>query len=137
MKLALIVNDVASVNVDAGLAVGAGAAHKAMRKLQGGCICCTLREDLLEQIQELAASGRYDALVIEATGLAEPLPIAEAFTFSPLNQAHLPPLQSHARLDSMVCLVDMSAWDQCMDSSGMCRATVVRHRLAGHAKSRF
>ncbi|MDF6710410.1 GTP-binding protein, partial [Escherichia coli] len=87
-RVAVIVNDLSDVNIDAQL-VGDGTATSAqlsrtderMVELSNGCICCTLREDLLDEIARLAREDRFDYLLIESTGVAEPLPIAETFTF--------------------------------------------------------
>ncbi len=77
-KVAVIVNDMSEVNIDAEL-VGKGGANlsrteETLVEMSNGCICCTLRDDLLKEVQRLAADGRYDYLLIELTGIAEPLP---------------------------------------------------------------
>ncbi len=107
LRVALIVNDMAEVNIDAAL-VGQGAAAVAQRgekivELSNGCICCTLREDLLIEVARLAKEGRFDYLVIESTGIAEPLPVAETFTFAAEDGVSLNDI---ARLDTMVTVVD-------------------------------
>jgi G3E family GTPase len=109
-RVAVIVNDLSDVNIDAQL-VGDGTATSAqlsrtderMVELSNGCICCTLREDLLEEIARLAREDRFDYLLIESTGVAEPLPIAETFTFED-EQGDV--LSDLARLDTMVTVVD-------------------------------
>ena len=109
LRVALIVNDVASVNIDAKLIKDSSArldiGKEKMVELQNGCICCTLREDILEQISELAADEKYDYLIIEATGVAEPLPIAQTFAFADRKGNTL---SSVARLDTCVTVVDVS-----------------------------
>src|SRR5690606_26033801 len=83
--VAVIVNDMSEVNIDADLIRdgGAGLSHtqESLVELTNGCICCTLREDLLNEVRRLALEGRFDCLLIEATGIAEPLPVAATFSF--------------------------------------------------------
>ncbi|MCL5051032.1 MAG: zinc metallochaperone GTPase ZigA [Firmicutes bacterium] len=106
LKIALIVNDMSELNIDADSLkqdVELRRADEKLIELSNGCICCTLREDLLTEVSELANSGRYDYLIIESTGISEPLPVAETFTFEDEQGQSL----SHvARLDTMVTLVD-------------------------------
>jgi G3E family GTPase len=106
-RVALIVNDMSEVNIDVALVKGGGAAlNRAEEKLvemSNGCICCTLREDLLKEVAGLAREGRFDQLVIESTGISEPLPVAETFTFADEEGRGLSDL---ARLDTMVTVVD-------------------------------
>merc|ERR1719242_1712973 len=84
LKIAMIVNDMASINIDADRARLVQREAK-MVQMQNGCICCTLREDLLLEIKKLAEEGKFDYLLIESTGVSEPLPVAETFTFGQLN----------------------------------------------------
>ncbi len=108
LKVAMIVNDMAEVNIDAQL-VAAGQGPNTLRTaermvtLSNGCICCTLRGDLLEAVNEIAASGQFDTLIIEGTGVAEPMPIATTFEFR--DEAGMS-LSDCARLDCMVTVVD-------------------------------
>ncbi len=105
-RVAVIVNDMSEVNIDAQLVSDAVTLTRGEEKLvefSNGCICCTLREDLLEEVGELARSGRFDYLVIESTGIAEPLPVAETFTFRAEDGVSLSDV---ARLDTMVTVVD-------------------------------
>lgn len=109
-RIAVIVNDMSEVNIDASLVRNGGAAlsrtDEKLVEMSNGCICCTLREDLLLEVNQLAKEGRFDQLVIESTGISEPLPIAETFTFADDDGESL----SHiARLDTMVTVVD--AWN--------------------------
>ena len=107
LKVAVIVNDMSEVNIDGALVkTGAAALSRTDEKLvemSNGCICCTLREDLLKEIARLAAEGRFDYLLIESTGVSEPLPVAETFTFE--DESGLS-LSEVARLDTMVTVVD-------------------------------
>ncbi|XUW88451.1 GTP-binding protein [Burkholderia sp. M6-3] len=106
LRVAAIVNDLAAVNIDATLVRDAAAlSHKEAKlvELSNGCICCTRRDDLLVEIKRLAAEKRFDAILIESTGVAEPMPIAETFTFLDDDGASLSDV---ARLDTMVTVVD-------------------------------
>ena len=106
-KVAVIVNDMSEVNIDAALIKREGAAfnnsEEKLIEMSNGCICCTLREDLLLEVAGLAREGRFDQLVIESTGISEPLPVAETFTFTDEQGRSLNDL---ARLDTMVTVVD-------------------------------
>lgn len=106
-RIALIVNDMSELNIDAKLVKAGGAAlrqvDEKLIEMSNGCICCTLREDLLIEVARLAREGRFDNLVIESTGISEPLPVAETFTFRDEEGVSLSDL---ARLDTMVTVVD-------------------------------
>ena len=105
-RVAVIVNDMSEVNIDAALVKNEVQLNRGQEKLvemSNGCICCTLREDLLTEVSQLAKEGRFDYLVIESTGIAEPLPIAETFTFRDEQGLSLSDV---ARLDTMVTVVD-------------------------------
>ncbi|MFY7875957.1 MAG: GTP-binding protein [Pirellula sp.] len=106
LKVAVIVNDMSEINVDAAIIRGETALSRTEEKLvemTNGCICCTLREDLLIEVQRLAADGRFDYLLIESTGISEPMPVAETFTFTDEEGRSL---STVAELDSLVTLVD-------------------------------
>ncbi|MBY0440298.1 MAG: GTP-binding protein, partial [Burkholderiales bacterium] len=106
-RVAVIVNDMSEVNIDAQLVRDGGAqlsrAEEKLVEMSNGCICCTLREDLLVEIAKLAGEGRFDYLLIESTGISEPLPVAETFTFRGEDGRSLGDV---ARLDTMVTVVD-------------------------------
>ncbi|WP_454665666.1 zinc metallochaperone GTPase ZigA [Acinetobacter calcoaceticus] len=106
-RIAVIVNDMSEVNIDAALVREGGAelsrTDEKLVEMSNGCICCTLREDLLVEVKRLADEGRFDQLVIESTGISEPLPVAETFTFADENGNSL---NEFARLDTMVTVVD-------------------------------
>lgn len=110
-RVAVIVNDMSAVNIDAQLVRGGGAAlhrtEERLIELTNGCICCTLREDLLVEVAKLAHEGRFDYLLIESTGISEPLPVAETFTFA--DDAGVS-LGDVARLDTLVTVVDAGAF---------------------------
>lgn len=108
-RVAVIVNDMSEVNVDAQLVVrgGAGLETESLVELQNGCICCTLRDELLREVVALAKQGSFDALLIESTGISEPLPVAQTFTFTDEDGTSLEAL---ARLDTMVTVVDASSF---------------------------
>ena len=104
-RVAVIVNDMSEVNIDAAL-VDKEVQLRADEKLvemSNGCICCTLREDLLVEVSRLAKDGRFDYRVIESTGISEPLPVAETFTFRDEEDTSLSDI---ADLDTMVTVVD-------------------------------
>ncbi|MCS6870349.1 MAG: zinc metallochaperone GTPase ZigA [Anaerolineae bacterium] len=107
MRVAVIVNDMSEINIDAQLVRNGGAmlsrTEERLVEMTNGCICCTLREDLLQEVSRLAHEGRFDYLLIESSGISEPLPVAETFTFEDSTGYAL----SHfARLDTMVTVVD-------------------------------
>ncbi|MGV2871950.1 zinc metallochaperone GTPase ZigA [Colwellia sp. E150_009] len=105
-KVAVIVNDMSELNIDASLVKSEVSLNRSDEKLvemSNGCICCTLREDLLLEVNKLAKEGRFDYLVIESTGISEPLPVAETFTFADENGISLSDI---ATLDTMVTVVD-------------------------------
>lgn len=105
-RVAVIVNDMSEVNIDADLVRDGAELNRAEEKLvemTNGCICCTLRDDLLQGVRKLAEEGRFDYLLIEGTGIAEPLPVAATFDFRDENGDSLSDV---ARLDTMVTVVD-------------------------------
>ena len=112
LRVAVIVNDMSEVNIDAQLVAGGPRGTAAPRlsrteeklvEMSNGCICCTLREDLLQEVARLAREGRFDYLLVESTGISEPLPVAETFTFTDEAGESLANL---ARLDTLVTVVD-------------------------------
>ena len=106
LRVAVIVNDMSEINIDGQEVqrdVSLNRAEERLVEMSNGCICCTLREDLLEEVAKLAAEGRFDYLLIESTGISEPLPVAETFTFRDEQGQSLADL---ARLDTMVTVVD-------------------------------
>ena len=108
-RIAVIVNDMSEVNIDAELVRQDGGltrTDETLVEMTNGCICCTLREDLLVEVRKLASSGRFDALVIESTGVGEPLPVAATFEFRDEEGASLSDV---ARLDTMVTVVDAAS----------------------------
>lgn len=106
-KVAVIVNDMSEVNIDAALVEKGGAGlsrtEEKLVEMSNGCICCTLREDLLEQVRELAAEKKFDYLLIESTGISEPLPVATTFDFRDEKGNSLSDV---SKLDTMVTVVD-------------------------------
>ncbi|MFN3663681.1 GTP-binding protein [Yoonia sp.] len=105
-RVAVIVNDMSEVNIDADLVRDGAELSRSEEKLvemTNGCICCTLRDDLLQEVRRLSAEGRFDYLLIESTGIAEPLPVAATFDFRDEDGDSLSDV---ARLDTMVTVVD-------------------------------
>ena len=109
LKVAVIVNDMSEVNIDASLV----RSNEKLVEMSNGCICCTLREDLFEQVALLAAENRYDYLLIESTGISEPMPVAATFSFADEEGKSLSDL---AHLDTMVTVIDGEKFLQDMDS---------------------
>ena len=123
MRVAVIVNDMSEVNIDAALVRDGGAdlsrTEEQLVEMTNGCICCTLREDLLVEVARLASEGRFDYLLIESTGISEPMPVAETFTFEDEEGNSLSEV---AELDTMVTVVDagnfmkdFGSWDDLTD----------------------
>jgi G3E family GTPase len=117
-RVAVIVNDMSEVNVDANLvAKGTFAVRRQEEKLvemHNGCICCTLREDLLREVAALAREGRFDSLLIESTGISEPMPVAQTFTFEDEDGRSLSEI---ATLDTMVTVVDAASLPAMVEST--------------------
>ena len=118
-KVAVIVNDMSEINIDSAIVQNEVSLNRSEEKLvemSNGCICCTLREDLLEEVTKLAEEKRFDYLVIESTGISEPLPVAETFTFADEDGASLSDVAS---LDTMVTVVDavnfLKDYDEAID----------------------
>ena len=107
MKVAVIVNDMSELNIDEKLIQNGGASlsktEEKLVEMSNGCICCTLREDLLKEIKHLAQQNKFDYLLIESTGVSEPLPVAETFSFQD-EEGHS--LSDFSKLDTMVTVVD-------------------------------
>ena len=105
-KVAVIVNDMSEINIDQSLIkndVSLNHKQEKLVEMSNGCICCTLREDLLIEVAKLAKEGKFDYLLIESTGISEPLPVAETFTFEDENGISLSDV---SKLDTMVTVVD-------------------------------
>ena len=106
-KVAVIVNDMSEVNIDAALVEKGGAelsrTEEQLVEMSNGCICCTLRDDLLAEVSRMAQENRFDYLLIESTGISEPIPVAQTFTFEDENGVSLGDV---SRLDTMVTVVD-------------------------------
>ncbi|MFJ7909132.1 GTP-binding protein [Kitasatospora sp. NPDC096204] len=107
MRVAVIVNDMSEINIDAALVRDGGAAlsrtEERLIEMTNGCICCTLRDDLLEEVDRLAQDGRFDYLLIESSGISEPMPVAATFSFARDDGATLTDV---AALDTMATVVD-------------------------------
>ncbi len=107
LKVAVIVNDMSEVNIDAQLVKQENTLSRTEEKLiemSNGCICCTLREDLMLEVEKLAKENRFDYLLIESTGISEPVPVAQTFSF--VNEADGIDLSRFAYIDTMVTVVD-------------------------------
>lgn len=107
LKVAVIVNDMSEVNVDANLVKSENVLSRTEEKLvemSNGCICCTLREDLMIEVERLAQENRFDYLLIESTGISEPIPVAQTFSF--IDQENNIDLSKWSYVDTMVTVVD-------------------------------
>ncbi|MDO0909900.1 GTP-binding protein [Streptomyces sp. DT2A-34] len=117
LRVAVIVNDMSEINIDAALVRGGEAAlsrtEERLVEMTNGCICCTLRDDLLEEVDRLAREGRFDHLLIESSGISEPMPVAATFAFARDDGATLGDL---ALLDTMVTVVDAAGFLSELDS---------------------
>merc|ERR1719354_66869 len=116
LKVAVIVNDMAALNIDSALIKNTDSLHQVEEKLvemQNGCICCTLREDLLIELRKIADAKKYDYVIIESTGISEPIQVAETFTF---NDEDEKPLMDYAELDTLVTVVDCLSFLDNLDS---------------------
>jgi G3E family GTPase len=119
-RVAVIVNDMSEINIDAALVRDGGAGlsrtEEKLIEFSNGCICCTLRDDLLAEVRRLAAERRFDYLLIESTGISEPMPVAATFE---VRDADGFCLADDARLDTMVTVADASALVRDFSSSAM------------------
>jgi G3E family GTPase len=122
LRVALIVNDMAALNIDASLIANSGLiqVNEEMVRLSNGCICCTLRGDLLKSIKTLSEAACYDYIVIESSGIAEPMQVAETFALD-VETANLPNgpgyvLSDYATLDCCVTVVDLADFSMQIDS---------------------
>lgn len=110
-RVAVIVNDMSDVNIDAALVERGGAelsrTEEKLVEMSNGCICCTLRDDLLEEVSRLAKEDRFDYLLVESTGISEPIPVAQTFTFQDEEGVSLSQI---SRLDTMVTVVDAASF---------------------------
>ena len=107
LKVAVIVNDMSEVNIDAALVEKENTLSRTEEKLvemSNGCICCTLREDLMIEVEKLAKEKRFDYLLIESTGISEPVPVAQTFSF--VDEENGIDLSKYAQIDCMVTVVD-------------------------------
>ena len=116
-RVAVIVNDMSEINIDASAVQNDVTLNRSEEKLvemSNGCICCTLRDDLLEEVHKLCYAGRFDYLLIESTGVSEPMPVAETFFFRDKDGYSL---ADFAKLDTMVTVVDAANFERDFDTS--------------------
>jgi G3E family GTPase len=133
-RVAVIVNDMSEVNIDAALVASEGGLSRTEEKLvemSNGCICCTLREDLMQEVAKLAGEGRFDHLLIESTGISEPMPVAATFDFRTEDGVSLADM---AKLDTMVTVVDAAAF---LRDYGSTDTLAARGETAGEGDGRM
>ncbi|WP_417899224.1 GTP-binding protein [Bacillus haimaensis] len=106
LKIAVIVNDMSEVNIDSALVQNGGFSRteEKLVELQNGCICCTLREDLMKEVERLVDEGNIDYIVIESSGISEPIPVAQTFTY--IDEEFNIDLTSKCYIDAMITVVD-------------------------------
>ncbi|MED0980412.1 GTP-binding protein [Bacillus paramycoides] len=120
LKVAVIVNDMSEVNIDASLIKKGGFSRteEKLVEIQNGCICCTLREDLMIEVNRLVENGDIDYIVIESSGISEPIPVAQTFTYT--DEVLNIDLTKNCRLDTMVTVVDANRfWDDFADGESL------------------
>ncbi|MBY7123789.1 GTP-binding protein [Bacillus sp. 16GRE42] len=120
LKVAVIVNDMSAINIDASLIKKGGFSRteEKLVEIQNGCICCTLREDLMIEVSRLVENGDIDYIVIEASGISEPIPVAQTFTYT--DEVLNIDLTRNCRLDTMVTVVDANKfWDDFADGESL------------------
>ncbi|MEK4693765.1 GTP-binding protein [Bacillus sp. FSL M8-0063] len=120
LKVAVIVNDMSEINIDASLIKKGGFSRteEKLVEIQNGCICCTLREDLMIEVSRLVENGDIDYIVIEASGISEPIPVAQTFTYT--DEVLNIDLTRNYRLDTMVTVVDANKfWDDFADGESL------------------
>ena len=112
LRVAIIVNDMSEINIDADMIRDKGLqlsrTNERLVEMSNGCICCTLREDLLTEVETIAKTDSFDYLLIESTGISEPMPVAETFEFRTEDGKSL---SDYAHIDTMVTLVDCSSFE--------------------------
>lgn len=124
MRVAVIVNDMSEVNIDAAMVKDLEVLkykEEALIELTNGCICCSLKDDLMQAVKELVGKGKFDYLLIESTGISEPAPVARSFVAK--DEKLNIDLREWTRLDTMVTVVDASTWTDILDSDGTVRTT--------------
>lgn len=125
MRVAVIVNDLSEVNIDGELIAQGGGLSRVEEKvveMSNGCICCTLREDLLTEVERLATEGKYDYILIESTGIGEPVPVAQTFTY--VDEEMGIDLSRVRRLDTMVTVVDANRFGTTFPPEKACWSAV-------------
>ena len=117
LKVAVIVNDMAEINIDSALIKQSDLlqVEEKMVEMQNGCICCTLREDLVMEVTKLAQAGKYDYLVIESTGISEPIQVAETFSFQFGESGKR--MNDIAPLDTCVTVVDTTSFQELFEDA--------------------